>query len=130
MKAVDIAHELSGVVFLENRSAETTMEEEDRAFATLALYRDGGVFAGSFSGHSPWERHPNGDELVQVLEGDALLTVMLDHGPTTIHLTKGTLTVVPQGHWHKFNSEQGVTVLTMTPQPTDHSSAEDPRTTV
>jgi len=39
----------------------------------------------------------------------------------------GMLTVVPRGRWHKFHAPTGVTVLTMTPQPTDLSTAEDPR---
>ncbi len=127
MKAVDITRELERVVFLENRNAGTTPEEEDKAFAKLAEYRDGGVFAGGFSGQSPWERHPNGDELVHILKGETSLTIMTGDGSETLHLVEGMLTVVPQGHWHRFTAPKGVTVLTMTPQPTDHTSAEDPR---
>jgi hypothetical protein len=37
------------------------------------------------------------------------------------------LAVVPQGAWHRFHAPDGVTVLTATPQPTEHSFAEDPR---
>lgn len=39
----------------------------------------------------------------------------------------GMLTVVPRNMWHRFEAPGGVTVMTMTPQPTFHSSAEDPR---
>lgn len=36
-------------------------------------------------------------------------------------------TPVPRGCWHPFQAPDGVTVLTATPLPTDHS-ATDPRT--
>jgi len=29
--------------------------------------------------------------------------------------------VVPQGCWHRFHSKTGVRLMTVTPQPTDHS---------
>jgi mannose-6-phosphate isomerase-like protein (cupin superfamily) len=38
----------------------------------------------------------------------------------------GMLAVVPRGRWHRFQAPDGVTLLTATPQPTDHSTAEDP----
>ena len=43
------------------------------------------------------------------------------------NLTAGMLIVVPQGCWHRFQAPDGVTVLSATPQPTDHSIAENPR---
>ena len=128
MKAVDIKAELAGRPILDGRSKETTEAEAREAFAVLAPYRDGAIFAGSFSGESPWERHRNGDELVQILDGAATLTIMTDTGPQSFTMTAGTLIVVPQGHWHRFQAPSGVTVLTATPQPTDHTLAEDPRT--
>ncbi len=36
------------------------------------------------------------------------------------------LIVVPQGHWHRFEAPDGVTVLSATPQPTEHTVAPDP----
>lgn len=70
----------------------------------LAPYRDGAIFAGSFSGDSKWERHPNGDELVQILDGAATLTIMTDSGPQSFPMTAGMGVVVPQGHWHRFHA--------------------------
>lgn len=96
-------------------------------FATLAPYRDGAIFAGSFDGDSEWERHANGDEVVQVLAGETELTVITEAGPKVLHLSEGMLAVVPRGCWHRFHAPRGVTVLTVTPQPTEHSTAEDPR---
>ena len=42
-------------------------------------------------------------------------------------LAGGMLVVVPRGCWHRFQSQEGVTVLTMTPRPTEHTVKEDPR---
>jgi hypothetical protein len=40
------------------------------------------------------------------------------------------ITIVPQGIWHRFDAPEGVTMMTVTPQPTDHppTHVEDPRT--
>ncbi len=128
IRAVDIAAELARRPMLRGRSADTPADEAREAFAVLAPFRDGSVFAGSFAGDTAWERHANGDELVQVLSGAATLTIMTGEGPQSFALSAGMLIVVPQGHWHRFESPDGVTVLTATPQPTDHTSVEDPRT--
>ena len=128
LKAVDIDSELRKLEFLEGRGPDTTTEQEDRAFSRLAEYRNGAVFAGGFSGESPWERHNNGDELVHILDGSTLLTIMTADGPQAFEMRKGMVIVVPEGRWHKFYSADGVTVMTVTPQPTDHTTADDPRT--
>ena len=128
LEAVDIKAELAGRPVLHGRSKATPESEAKAAFAVLAPFRDGSIFAGSFSGDSPWERHRNGDELVHILDGAATLTIMTDGGPQSVALRTGMLIVVPQGHWHRFHAPERVTVLTATPQPTDHTSAEDPGT--
>jgi len=128
LKAVDVGDELSGLEFLEGRGPDTTPEQEGRAFARLADYRNGAVFAGGFSGESPWERHNHGDELVHILDGSTLLTIMTDDGPQQFEMRKGMVIVVPEGRWHKFRSVQGVTLMTVTPQPTEHTAVDDPRT--
>ncbi|HUO64342.1 MAG TPA: cupin domain-containing protein [Terriglobales bacterium] len=130
IKAVDIKAELAGVPILHGRSTQTTAAESKAAFAVLAPFRDGSIFAGSFSGESPWERHQKNDELVHVLDGAATLTIMTAEGPQSFTMTAGMLIVVPQGHWHRFHAPDGVTVLSATPQPTDHTTAADPRTGV
>lgn len=127
VKAVDIEAALAGLPVLDARSPETSEEEADAAFATLAPFRDGGIFTGSFAGESPWERHPKGDELVHILKGATTLTILTEDGPQVLEMSAGMLTVVPQGLWHRFHAPDGVTVLTATPQPTEHSSADDPR---
>lgn len=126
LKAVDIREAIAPLPVLRNRRPDTQKSEAEAAFAVLAETRNGGVFAGSFEGESAWERHSNGDELVQVLEGETQLTILTDDGPTVLEMKAGMVTVVPQGCWHKFDAPTGVTVLTMTPQPTDLSTAVDP----
>ena len=128
IKVVDIRAELARRPVLRGRRKDTPADDAKAAFAVLAPFRDGSIFAASFSGETPWERHQKGDELVHILEGAATLTVMTDNGPESCKMTAGTLIVVPQGYWHRFHAPDGVTVLSATPQPTDHTVAADPRT--
>ena len=129
-RAVDVRAELAKLPPLRGRSTDTPPDQVEAAFSALAPFRDGSVFAGSFSGNTPWERHRKGDELVHVLDGAATLTIMMDEGPRAFELRAGMLIVVPQGHWHRFEAPGGVTVLSATPQPTDHTNAADPRDAV
>ena len=57
IRAVDIRAELAGLPVLRERSVNTPADEVRAAFAVLAPFRDGSVFAGRFSGDTPWERH-------------------------------------------------------------------------
>ncbi len=127
VKAVDIEAALATRPVLRGRRPDTPAEEVAAAFATLAAFGEGGVFAGGFAGDTAWERHPKGDELVQVLSGAATLTILAEDGPQVLQMKAGMIAVVPRGRWHRFQAPDGVTLLTATPQPTDHSTAEDPR---
>jgi len=127
VRAVDIEAELANLSVLDGRSRDTPPEAQNNAFATLAEFGSGGVSVGSFVGDSPWERHRQGDELVHILKGRAVVTILHESGETELELSAGMLTVVPQGLWHRFHAPNGVTVLTVTPYPTDHSAADDPR---
>ena len=72
VESFDLKETLSSVTFLEGR----TIDSDTRGtFSRVTTYRDGGIFVGGFSGISQWERHPNGDELVQVLKGAVTLTL-------------------------------------------------------
>lgn len=129
MEPFDIKAELGRLPFLRDRRKDTPEEEQRAAFTTLSPYRDGGIFGGSFSGESPWERHLQGDEIVHILDGAATLTLLADErsDPRSFEMTAGMMVVVPQGYWHCFHAPVGVTVLTVTPQPTEHLPADDPR---
>ena len=129
---VDLKAELGKLTMLHDRTPQMT--EGDRkgtgAFATLTPFRDGNIFSAKFAGNGAWERHPNGDELVQIVEGAATLHIMTDNGPQSHALNAGMLVIVPQGMWHRFEAPDGVCVMTATPKPTEHLTVdvEDPRT--
>jgi mannose-6-phosphate isomerase-like protein (cupin superfamily) len=126
-RAVDLKAALAGLPALRGRRPTSPPDEVKAAFAELAPFRDGSIFVGTFSGTTAWERHAKGDELVQVLDGAATLTVMGDDGAESFALTAGMLIVVPQGRWHRFEAPEGMTVLSATPQPTEHTAGADPR---
>jgi quercetin dioxygenase-like cupin family protein len=88
------------------------------------------IFSARNSPATPWERHPSGDELVQVVDGATILHVVSDDGPLSYPLSAGMVVIVPQNMWHRFHAPDGVTLVTATPKPTEHLTVdvEDPRT--
>ena len=54
---------------------------------------------------------------------------MTAEGPQDLEMTGGMLTVVPQGAWHRFQAPEGVTLMTATPQPTEHVFTDEPPST-
>jgi quercetin dioxygenase-like cupin family protein len=126
MKAHDIANILRGTPVL-NITAETTEEEASAAFPMLAPFNQGGVFVGRFSGLTPWERHPEADELVHVLEGEVEITFLTNSGRQEVVARTGTVVIVPRGVWHRQLPRPAATLLTATPKPTEVSFADDPR---
>ena len=118
--SVDAA--LAEVRFLADRKPTTTQHESDGTFKRLSAYREGGVFVGHWAGASEWERHPAGDEIVMVVEGATTMFFLTDEGESAAPIAPGELVVVPQGTWHRFETPEGVKMLSVTPQPTDHSS--------
>lgn len=128
---LDLKAELAKLNMLQGRRPEMT--EADRkgsgAFATLAPFRDGNIFSAKFAGDGAWERHPNGDELVQVVDGSTTLHIMTEDGPQSHTLSAGMVVIVPQGAWHRFHSPEGVSLVTATPKPTEHLTVDidDPR---
>jgi len=127
---IDAKAELASLTMLRGRPPTMTQEQRKGAFARLAPYRDGGIFAAKFAGEAAWERHPQGDEIVQIVDGSTTLHLMTDDGPRSVALSAGMMAIVPQGMWHRFQSPDGVTLMTATPQPTEHLTVdvEDPRT--
>jgi hypothetical protein len=123
---VNVPDTLKGLTSFQGRRPDTPEANINAAFATLFDYRDGAIFTGSYSGDSPWERHI-GDEIVYVLDGSASLFLLEDAGEKVVTLVKGSMIVVLQDIWHRFEAPEGVTVLSVTPQPTEHSQADDPR---
>ena len=122
--------EFARLEMLKNRTPTSSEAERKGAFARVAPYRDGAIFAAKFAGTSAWERHPQGDEIVHIVDGATTLHLMAEAGRQSLTLTAGMLTFVPQNVWHQFEAPDGVCVMTATPQPTEHLriDVEDPRT--
>ncbi len=117
---ISINEAISSVTFFGHRRPETTDDEMKGTFCTLSEFGDGGVFAGHYAGFSEWERHPVGDEIVIVIDGETTLILLENNEERKNLMTKGDLIVVPKNTWHRFESPKGVKVMTVTPQPTDH----------
>ena len=94
---VDLDAELAKLRMLRGRTPETTPEEREGAFARLAPYRDSAINLAKFSGEGPWERHPNGDEIVHIVDGAVTFHIMTDDGPQSHALKAGMVVIVPQG---------------------------------
>ncbi|MGI1999816.1 cupin domain-containing protein [Shewanella frigidimarina] len=118
---ITINDQFSRVEFLKDRTPETTNEQAKNAFALLYEYRDGGIYIAHYSGFSEWERHPKGDEFVQVLGGETTLVLLVEKVEQRNLLSTGQMLVIPKDVWHRFESPEGVKVMTITPQPTEHS---------
>lgn len=113
---------LNQLAHLPNRTPEMAFAEEaDSAFSDIAPYRDGVISVGYYSGNSEWERHPGGDEIVMAIEGSTTLVLLVKGEQHRVALHPAELVVVPQGYWHRFETSTRLKVMSVTPQPTEHS---------
>ena len=80
MKAHDIRATLKDLSLL-TITASTTEEDAMVAERKLASFNQCMVGLVRYSGQPPWERHPGGDELLHILEGEVNVTVLTDGGP-------------------------------------------------
>ena len=128
---LDLKATLAKMPMMQGRRPESTEAERKAtgAFVTLTPYRDGNIYSAKFSGRAAWERHPNGDELVQIVDGATSVDIIVDGKMETHQLTAGMTVVMPQGAWHRFRAPDGVSIITATPRPTEHLTVdvEDPR---
>jgi mannose-6-phosphate isomerase-like protein (cupin superfamily) len=112
---LDLDAELGKLTMFRGRTPTSTREDRKGSNARLASYRDAGIFVSKSAGRGAWERHPDGDEFVYVVEGDATLHVVSEAGSQSFPVSAGKLAIVPAGAWHRFDYPQGVTLLTITP---------------
>lgn len=100
-------------------------------FARLADVDDGeaGVFWSGAGGPSPWEMHPDCDEVLHVMEGEVTVEILPSQGgESTLAVVKsGWYLVVPRGCWHRQTVNTTTRELYLTPGQTLHSTAQDPR---
>jgi len=124
----DLNAEFAKLNMLRGRTPQTTAaeREESRALACIMPYRDGTIFIAKFAGSGTWERHPKGDEIVQIVEGTTTLYVVNDGYSEAFNLSAGAFAIIPQGAWHRFESAEGVSLMTVTPQPSEFTTVDDP----
>ena len=109
-------------------TASTTAEEAEAAVRTIASLDQCRIGVMRFSGLTPWERHPGGDELLHPLAGAVDVTVLTDAGPAHVTVPAGSVFVCPRGLWHRQLPRPAVTELFATPAGNEEVSwAEDPR---
>ncbi|HVC53651.1 MAG TPA: cupin domain-containing protein [Stellaceae bacterium] len=129
---LDLKAMLAKMPMMQGRRPESTEAERKAtgAFVTLAPYRDGNLYSAKFTGEAAWERHPNGDEMVQIVDGACTIYLMTEDGLESHAVGAGTTIVVPQNTWHRFSAPNGVSIVTATPRPTEHLTVDvdDPRT--
>lgn len=111
----------TGLVLGPDRTATAKTVTAD-FYAELDAEFDG--FAGHllFARHSfsnawsTWEMHPEGDEFVYLLDGDADFVLWVDGGEQVLRVDRpGTYVVVPRGIWHTVRPRQPSTMLFATP---------------
>jgi len=111
-----------------NITADTTGEDADAAVRNVAKIGNLTLGVMSYTGQTPWERHPDGDELLLALDGELEVTTLTDDGPVTRKLRAGEAFVCPQGLWHRQFAEKSVSMLYGTPiETSENSMADDPR---
>jgi mannose-6-phosphate isomerase-like protein (cupin superfamily) len=128
---IDLNAELAKLKMLQGRTPHTTSAERAGSSARLGPYRDGTIFASKSAGKGAWERHPDGDELVQIVEGAAILDIVTQDGPPqSFEVSAGMIAIVPKGAWHRFHYPDGMTLMTVTPGQSEYVRLDvaDPRT--
>jgi mannose-6-phosphate isomerase-like protein (cupin superfamily) len=63
------------------------------------------------------ERHPDGDELLYLIAGDATIVLERPEGEEHITLHAGAACIVPRGLWHRVIPRGEITLLYATPGP-------------
>jgi mannose-6-phosphate isomerase-like protein (cupin superfamily) len=127
---IDLNAELAKLTMFRGRTPRSTMADRKGSGGRLAAYRDGSLFTTKFAGKGHWESHLTGDELIHILDGAATLEIAREDRPQSFALRAGMIAVIPQGAWHRFQSPEGVTLMTATPSPSEviDLDVDDPRT--
>ena len=92
------------------------------------MFMDGhtiGVTRGSSPSH--WERHPAGDEMLSILEGETEIVTLTDEGPVHSTAGAGSVFICPRGLWHRLVPRSPISILFATPgEGTEISAEENP----
>src|SRR5262249_34943867 len=119
------AHRLSAI--LEGTSAEEMALKRGDPSRIVGKFDRCLLGAVRFSAQGPWERHPDGDELLHVLEGDIEMTILAPEGRVELTVSEGSVFVVPRGLWHRSRPRGIAAMLFATPTRNGEVSfADDP----
>jgi quercetin dioxygenase-like cupin family protein len=126
---IDVNAELAKLTMFRGRTPQSTMADRKGSAARLAAYRDGMLSVTKFAGKGHWECHPVGDELIYIVDGTATLETAGEDGRQSWALSAGMIAINRQGAWHRFSSTDGVTLLAVTPAPSEvvDLDVDDPR---
>ncbi len=125
MRSYDVMTELRDLPALQV-TRDTTEAEAMAAVRSLGTLDTCLLGVTRFSGLTPWEHHPDADELLYVLEGAVDVTVLTDDGAVVTPVSAGSVFVVPRGLWHRQHARERAGLLFATGA-TDISWADDPR---
>jgi mannose-6-phosphate isomerase-like protein (cupin superfamily) len=125
MQSYDVAESLQGLAEL-RVTRDTTEAEAMAAVRVLGSLDRCTLGVTSFSGLTPWERHPDGDELLYVVRGAVEVTVLTDERSVSIRVPAGSVFVVSRNLWHRQHAADSASLLFATGA-TDISWADDPR---
>ena len=109
-------------VHLDNTGAARLLNVDDKFWADLTAGRrpdlEHGHMVMAFSFAAPWdtwEMHPQGEEVVLLLSGEATFVLETDRGLERVRLSRtGEFVVVPRGTWHTADAAEPTTMLFIT----------------
>lgn len=108
--------------------ATAAKARSNRSGKSLGSFDGCALGVARFSEHPLWERHPAGDEMLQVIEGELDLTVLTGTGPVEMTLRPGSVFVVPRGLWHSPRPRGLVTLMHLSnAEGSEVSNKKDPR---
>jgi mannose-6-phosphate isomerase-like protein (cupin superfamily) len=81
-------------------TAETTEEQFAAACAELGTFDRGHITLVRLATPSPWENHPDGDELLYIAKG-TIEVELLARRRERVRVSAGSIFVVPRGVWHR-----------------------------
>jgi mannose-6-phosphate isomerase-like protein (cupin superfamily) len=105
---IDLNADLAKLKMFRDRTPTSTRTDRQGSSSRLAPYRDATIFASKSAGKGAWERHPDGDELVHVIDGAATLQIATASESRSFAVSAGMLAIVPQGVWHRFQDPLSV----------------------
>lgn len=75
------------------------------------MFDDHEIGGRRWPGLSPWERHPDGDELLMPLEGSYVVALLVGDESIVVEVAAGSLLVVPRNTWHRIYAAETVVDL-------------------